>query len=128
MKHSIKLSVLFLLFSTGIFAAVPSKPIKHVAPSIKGMVSFSSTPSKRGVAIRVNENAADKAVVMIYNWDNDVVWKDVLKKNKGMGKAYNLSQLDNGNYTVEVTLNKQMVRKTAHVYYRGDTKFVQLRG
>ena len=127
MKHSIKLSALLLLFSTGIFAAVP-KPIKHVTSSIKGMVSFSSTPSKRGVEIRVNENAADKAVVMIYNWDNDVVWKDVLKKNKGMGKAYNLSQLDNGNYTVEVMLNKQMVRKTAHVYYRGDTKFVELRG
>jgi len=45
-----------------------------------------------------------------------------------MQKAFNLSQLDNGNYTVEVDLNKQVVKKIAHVYYRGDYKYVSLRG
>ena len=86
-------------------------------------------PTRRGFEIKLNDPMAGKAKVMIYNWDNQIVWKDVLSPKKGLEKAFNLSQLDNGNYTVEVMLNKQLVaKKTAHVYYRGDTKFVALRG
>jgi len=92
------------------------------------MVSFSLLPSKRGIEIKVKNDAAPKAMVLIYDWNNDVVWKDKLTPKKGMDKAFNLSQLGNGNYTVEVMINKQKVEKTAHVYYRGDTKFVQIRG
>jgi len=52
----------------------------------------------------------------------------VMKDNKSMEKGYILNQLDNGNYTIEVTLNKQVVKKTAHVYYKGDSKLVAIRG
>jgi hypothetical protein len=128
MKNSIKLTALFLLLSTGLFAAAPSKTIGRKAVSMKGMISFSTIPSKRGVEVKINRDAPGKAIVMIYNYENDLVWKDVLKKNKGMEKAYILNQLDNGNYTVEVTLNKQVVKKTAHVYYKGDSKLVTIRG
>ncbi|MFI5136209.1 MAG: hypothetical protein ACHQIM_00190, partial [Sphingobacteriales bacterium] len=92
------------------------------------MVRFSLMPSKRGIEIKVKSGAAAKATVLIYNWNNDVVWKDKLTPKKGMDKAFNLSRLGNGNYTIEVMVNKQKVEKTAHVYYRGDTKFVQIRG
>jgi hypothetical protein len=127
MKNSIRLSALFMLFSTGIFAAVP---VKHTSPkiaSIKGMVTFSTLPSRRGIEIKINENIPGKALVMIYNYENDVVWKDALGEKRGLEKGYILNQLDNGNYTIEVTLNKQMVRKTAHVYYKGDSKLVNIR-
>ena len=129
MKHSIKLLATGLLLSTGLFAAVP---VKHAGPNtstMKGMVTFSTLPSKRGVEIKLNDPAAGKAIVMIYDWDNDVVWKDALSPKKGLDRGYILSYLDNGNYTVEVTLNKQLVvKKLAHVYYKGDTKFVSIRG
>ena len=92
------------------------------------MVTFSPVPSKRGVEIKVNENAPGKALVIIYNYENDMVWKDVLSKKKGMDKAFILNQLDNGNYTIEVTLNKQVVKKIAHVYYKGDSKLVAIKG
>lgn len=129
MKNSIKLSALLLLAGTGIFAAgATAKPIHPMTPSIKGMVTFSPVPSRRGVEIKVNENAPGKALVIIYNYENDMVWKDVLSQKKGMDKAYILNQLDNGNYTIEVTLNKQVVKKTAHVYYKGDSKLVAIRG
>jgi hypothetical protein len=128
MKNSIKLSALFLLFSTGLFAAVPAKPGNVKASSINRMVTFSTLPSKRGIQISVDKNAPGKAVVLIYNWDNDVIWKDAIKKDKGMQKTYILNTLDNGNYTVEVLINKQMVRRTAHVYYKGDAKMVTIRG
>jgi hypothetical protein len=128
MKRKFKLSALLLLASMGIFAAAPAKPRNPYAPSIKSMVTFCALPSKRGVEIKLNENAPDKAFVRIYNWNNDVVWMDKLSPKKGMDKGFILSFLDNGNYTIEVTLNDQTVSKTAHVYYRGDTKFVTLRG
>jgi Rieske Fe-S protein len=128
MKNSIKLTALLLLFGTGLFAAVPAKHADPKTTSIKSMVRFSLMPSKRGIEIKVKNDAPGKAMVIIYDWNNDVVWKDALTQKKGMDKAFNLSQLDNGNYTIEVMLDKQVVEKTAHVYYRGDTKFVQIRG
>jgi len=127
MKNSFKLTALFLLATTGLFAAVPSKTKTKVALK-RDMVTFSALPSRRGIEIKVNKDAPGKAIVMIYNYENDVVWKDAMKDNKNMEKGYILNQLDNGNYTIEVTLNKQVVKKTAHVYYRGDSKLVTIRG
>jgi hypothetical protein len=128
MKHSIKLLATGLLLSTAFVAASPAKPARTKISSMKKMVTFSALPSKRGIEIKLNKLAPGKATVMIYNWDNDVIWKDALSPEKRLARGYILSQLDNGNYTVEVMLDKQMVaKKTAHVYYRGDTKFVQLR-
>ena len=128
MKNAFKLSALLLLFSTGVFAANPAKHHSSKTASINNMVTFSTLPSKRGIEIAVDKNTPGKAVVLIYNWDNDVIWKDVLKKDKGMEKAYVLNNLDNGNYTIEVMVNKQIVQKTAHVYYKGDAKMVTIRG
>lgn len=128
MKKIIRLTGLLLFASAGIFAATPLKPANHSAPSAKNMVTFSTLPSKRGVEVKLNKNAPGKATVIIYNYENDIVWKDAIGNNKPMQKGFNLSQLDNGNYTVEVLVNKQVVKKTAHVYYKGDYKYVSLRG
>lgn len=127
MKNSIKLSALFLLFSAGVFAVAPAKSVSTKTPSIKNMVTFSSLPSRRGIEIKVKNNTPGKAIVMIYNWNNDVVWKDALSPKNTLNKGYILSDLDNGNYTVEVMLNKQVVKKTVHVYYRGSTKFASIK-
>jgi hypothetical protein len=128
MKNSFKLSVLFLLASTGIFATATAKPTSPKTSSINSMVTVCALPTRKGVEIKVNKDAPGKALVIIYNWNNDVVWKDKLSPDKIMDRGYVLNQLDNGNYTIEVTLNKQVVRKTAHVYYKGDSKLVQIKG
>jgi hypothetical protein len=128
MKNSIKLSALLLLASTGIFATAAAKPTEPKTASIKRMVTFSTIPTRKGIEIKVNKDIPGKARVIIYNYENDMVWKDVLSSKKGMDKAFVLNQLDNGNYTIEVTIDKQVVRKIAHVYYKGDAKLVNLRG
>jgi hypothetical protein len=129
MKHSIKLLAAGLLLSTGLFAAVPAKPTTPKSSPVKKIVSLTQMPTKKGIEIKLNDPAAGKAAVIIYDWNNDIVWKEPLSSKKGLDKALVLNQLDNGNYTVEVFLDKQMVaKKTAHVYYKGDTKFVQLKG
>ncbi len=81
-------------------------------------MTFRSTKTHRGKPSRID----------LITRDNDVIWKDALKKDKGMQKAYILNNLDNGNYTIEVMVNKQIVQKTAHVYYKGNAKMVSLRG
>jgi hypothetical protein len=128
MKNLIRLTALFLLAVTGVFAAAPAKPTSSKAASIKKMITFSVLPTRKGIEVNVDKNAPGKALVIIYNWNNDVVWKDKLSPDKVMDKGYILNQLDNGNYTIEVTLNKQVIRKTAHVYYKGDSKLVTIRG
>ena len=127
MKNSFKLAALFLLASTGIFATAAPKPTSPNASSISRMVTVCTLPTRKGVEIKVNKDAPGKALVIIYNWNNDVVWKDKLSPDKIMDRGYVLNQLDNGNYTIEITLNKQVIRKTAHVYYRGNSKLVQIK-
>jgi len=85
MKNSIKLSALLLLVSTGIFAATPAKPTD---PSIRGMVTFSTLATRKGVEIKINKDVPGKARVAIYNYRNDMVWNDVLSQKKGLDKAY----------------------------------------
>jgi hypothetical protein len=122
MKNTIKLTALFLLASTGLFAATTVKTIAAAAPSAKDEITFSSLPSERGVDVKVEKNAPGKAIIMIYDKDGNVLRKDVLSAKKGMEKAYILNQLENGDYTIEVTSNKQVVKKDIHVYDEGDTK------
>jgi hypothetical protein len=116
MKNSIKLTALFLLASTGLFAAVPSKTIGVVPPS-KDVITFSSLPSHKGVEIKVDRAEPGKAIVTIYDKDENVIYKDALPGSfKAMEKGYILNQLDNGDYKIEVTSNKQTVTKEIHVY------------
>jgi uncharacterized protein (DUF2249 family) len=113
MKNSIKLTALFLLATTGLFAATPAKALTadvHTA-------TISSLTSNKGIAVK----AADaKSIVMIYDQDKNVLRKDVLASNSS--KGYILNTLENGDYTMEVTTNKQTVKKNIHVYDEGKNK------
>lgn len=55
MKNSIKLSALFFLVSTGLFAATPVKTYIGVVPAKKNMITFSSLPSDRDIDIKVDK-------------------------------------------------------------------------
>lgn len=113
MKASIKLTALFLLATTSLFAAVPAKALKTDATA----VTFSTLAANKGIAVK----AADaKSIVMIYDQYKNVLRKDVLAGNTARG--YILNTLENGDYTLEVTSNKQTVKKNIHVYNEGQTK------
>jgi len=119
MKNSIKLTALLLLTSASIFAAVPSKT---VVPAKIDAVTFSSLPANNGINIKVDEASTGKAIVIIYDQDGNVLRKDVMSNKKGFETAYILNKLDDGDYTIEVTADKQVVKKAIHVYQEGDSK------
>jgi hypothetical protein len=121
MKNTIKLTALFLLASTGLFAATTVTKAA-AAPSPKDAITVSALRSAMGVDVKLSNSEAGKAIVMIYDKDGNVLRKDVLSNTKGLEKAYILSQLDNGDYTMEVTANKQVVKKAIHVYDEDQTK------
>lgn len=113
MKASIKLTALFLLATTGLFAAVPVKTLKADVPP----VTISTLALNKGIAVKA---IASKSIVMIYDQDKNVLRKDVLASNTS--KGYVLNTLENGDYTMEITSNKQTVKKNIHVYNEGPTK------
>jgi hypothetical protein len=113
MKNSIKLTALFLLATTGLFAAVPAKTLKTDVPS----ATISTLALHKGIAVKA---AGAKSIVMIYDQDKNVLRKDVLARNTS--KGYVLNALENGDYTMEITSNKKTVKKNIHVYNEGQTK------
>jgi hypothetical protein len=122
MKNSIKLAALFLLVSTGLFAATAAKAKGSVVPASKTEITFSSLPSHKGIEVKVENTNAAKAIVMIYDQDQNVIYKDELPSHKKMEKGYILNQLANGDYTIEVIANKQVVKKEIHVYDEDRTR------
>jgi len=112
MKKTIKLAALVLLASAT-FATVASA---KGTPSADDQITFSSLPSQRGVEIKVNSTTPSKAIVMVYDANNNVIFKDAMPAYKAMQKGYILDQLENGDYTIVVSENKSVVKKEVHVY------------
>jgi hypothetical protein len=119
MKNSLKLTALLLLASASIFAATPTKT---VVPFTADIITFSSLPSLTGLDIKVDKNVAGKVVVLVYDQNNNVVFKDVMSGAKSMEKGYILNQLQNGDYTLEVSSGKQTIKKEIHVYDEDNVK------
>src|SRR6185312_2886675 len=79
MKNSFKLAALFLLLGTGAFAAPPTR-LKSPAPTLAERVSLIPLHLKSGFAVMVDKREPGKSVVMIYDNDQNVIFKDVLTK------------------------------------------------
>jgi hypothetical protein len=116
MKNSIKLTALFLLAGVSVFAAVPVKAMVTTSPT---GITFTTLPSQRGVGIKVEK--AEKAIVIITDEDGNVLRKDLLSDKKSE-IGYILTNLDNGDYTIEVRSNSRFVKENIHVYEEGQTK------
>jgi hypothetical protein len=120
MKKLIKLTALFLLLSTVLFGAVPAKKTsKNPASSAsKDRITVYTLPSKAGVDVIVRKQMPGKVIVTIFDEYANVELKQVVPAHKVMDKKYLLFKLDDGNYTIEVTSNKQVVRKDIQVNNR----------
>jgi len=116
MKKTIALAALILGLGTSVFAAVPAK---SKAPKAAEKVSFTSLKDDKGFGVSVE---AGKSIVMFYNANNDVIFKDVLSKGGAAVKGYIVTSLEDGDYTVEVKTGKGVVIKQMHVYEDGQNK------
>jgi hypothetical protein len=109
MKKSITLLAL-ILASTVAFAQAPADDNISIIPSQKSL----------SIGVSVENEDAGKSVVTFYDEDDNVgnfaMFKDKLANKGTAAKAYLLDQLETGNYTIEVTSNKQVVKKRICVY------------
>jgi hypothetical protein len=124
MKRSINLFLVLLLVSTGLFAGVPavsSNTTGRIYSQKTDIITFSTLPSRKGIEVKFKKGIAGKAIVVIYDSDKNMLRKDILSNEK-LAKGYILTTLDNGDYTVEVTLNKLIMKKDIHVYMEGQIK------
>jgi len=126
MKTAIKLLAIGLLLSSSLFASVPPKNNKAKAAVKKDMVMFSPLHAKRGIDVRIRKITPGKAIVVIRDDYGNTYWKDV-DQAKAFEKGYILNQLDEGDYTVEVTMpTKEVVKRTIHVYFKGNNECVSI--
>jgi len=125
MKTAIKLLAMGMLLSSSVFASVP-KAVPAKKPMKSTMIMFSPLHRQRGIDVRIRNLVPGKEIVRIYDNDGNIYYNDV-SKAKAFEKGYILNQLDEGDYTVEVTLNKdRVVKRAVHVYEKGDVKCVRL--
>ncbi|HTE01086.1 MAG TPA: hypothetical protein VK668_17470 [Mucilaginibacter sp.] len=125
MKTSIKLIALFLLLGTGAFASTPTKHNHKV--NMHDQVSLIPLHQKEGFAIMVDKADPGKSVVIIYDRDLNVVFKDCLTKgNTRSEKKYIFPDLANGDYTVEVFSKNHDVKTQFFIYNDGKKRIVRL--
>src|SRR3569833_1596429 len=113
MKKTFAIAALILVAVTSVFAA----PVKAVKAN--NTVSFIEPAKENTFAVKV---AAEIAVVIIYDQDGNAIYKDLNSKGQPTKKSYNVSNLDNGNYTVEIKSEKSDIKKQMHVYDNGQGK------
>jgi hypothetical protein len=132
MKKSIFLSAAGLLMGLGVSMTASAAPKKHHDMNNNAMMSnqqVSIIPLKHepGFAVMVVKEIPSRSVVIVTSPDDNVVFKDVLTDGTRAEKKYNLSQLDAGNYTVEVYAKGHDVKTNFYVYNksRGKVIYVQ---
>ncbi|MDB5136454.1 MAG: hypothetical protein JWP37_3057 [Mucilaginibacter sp.] len=124
MKKSITLAAL-LLFGIGVSSTAFAKPKSHKI-SAHEQVSLIPLREYKGFAVMVDKRVPGKSLVMIYDKDNNVVFKDLLTKGTKAEKKYILSDLDNGDYKVEVFSKGHDIKTQFYVYHAGQKKIIRL--
>ncbi|QTE34868.1 hypothetical protein J3L18_17100 [Mucilaginibacter gossypii] len=125
MKTSIKLSALFVLLTAGVFATTTAKAFvdpNDVTPKAKEVVSFKALDHDRGLTVNFAKSESGKSMVKVYNKDNELLLKDIVPSKTDVSKGYVLTGLADGEYTMEIYTNNQVVKKSIHVYQDGDQK------
>jgi len=121
MKKSIKLTALALLLSTGLFAATSKKATSATPMNNKDHIVFYTLPSQAGIDLRIKKAEPGNALVVIRDSEGRLLWKDVMK-DKDIRRGYNLTQLDEGDYTIEITHNQQVFKRIIHIYEEGPVR------
>ncbi len=120
MKNSIKLTALLLLSSFSLFAGTPVKPAN--VHQEKDFINLHALPSSFGVGVSIQNVIKGNASVEITDQANHVLLADRFSKKSSVQKAYNLSELEDGNYTFTIHSNNDVVTKRVHIYEEAGEK------
>ncbi|MDB5025193.1 MAG: hypothetical protein JWP78_2948 [Mucilaginibacter sp.] len=116
MKKSITLAALLLAIGTSVLAAAPAKSAGHHS---QDEISFVPLKSDNGFGVKIDKQVAGKSIVIIYDNEGTVLFKDLLSKGASGTKGYLINNLAYGDYTVEVFSKSQVVKKQMHIYDDG---------
>jgi hypothetical protein len=124
MKTSIKLSALFFLLSSGVFAtnAAQAKDNTDLTPKAKQTVSYDLLDHDRGLKLTLAKSESGRTYVRFYNKDNQLIMKDVVNTKTDVSKGYVFSELDLGEYKLEITTDGKVTNETVRIYQDGDDK------
>jgi hypothetical protein len=118
MKKSIALAALLAVLGTSVFAATSVKS----GDSTTDEISFVQMKKDNAFGVKIDKESAGKAVVIVYDDAQNVIFKNVLSKGESGEKSYLITSLESGDYTVEVVSKGQTVKKHMHVYEDGEAK------
>ena len=121
MKTIIKSTVAFLglaLLSTGVFAADKKPKAEAPAKAAKDVVLFTAmSESNVGVGVIIHKAAPSRSAVTIVDKAGNQIYKDIMSKSGDVVlKGYQLSALEEGDYTIKVSSNKDVTNRNIHVY------------
>ena len=113
MKKSFTLAALLLVLSTGLFAATPVKTVVN-NDDVTNTIVVQALRTSLGFGVSLH-NLVNGSVTITDKDSNQILF-DKLAKGKKVEKAYNLTELEEGNYTVTVNANQVTVTKKLYVY------------
>jgi len=120
MKKTVQLSAIALLLSAGLFAATPKTPDK-MATGKQDKIVFYTLPSQKGIDLRIKKVEPGTTVVTIYDDEGRVLQKDVMNKTE-IRRGYNFTELDEGDYSIEISSNGQVFKRKIHIYQEGPVR------
>jgi hypothetical protein len=124
MKTSIKLTAAAFFLSAGALAATPKPHHQKNMNTMmdKQVVSIIPLKNDQGFAARVDKMDEGKSIVMVYNSEGDVIFKDKLTDTRIGEKKYLLRDLNDGKYTLEVyTKGGRDIKTNFYIYYNTHT-------
>jgi hypothetical protein len=121
MKKSIKLTALALLISACAFAAKPQFSMHANTKSMDHIV-FYTLPSQSGIDLRINKINMQPTMVVIRDSNGNILWSDKMKGDKDIRRGYNLTQLDEGDYSIEITSGMEVFKRNIHIYHEGSVR------
>jgi len=120
MKKTIKLAAIALLLSSGLFAVTPKTPGK-MATGKQDKIVFYTLPSQSGIDLRIKKAEPGTTTVTIYDDEGRVLQKDFVNKTD-IRRGYNFTQLDEGDYSIEIVSNGQVFKRKIHIYQEGPVR------
>jgi hypothetical protein len=115
MKTSIKTITLlaaFALLTTGAFAAGKVKK-DTTTTDVRAWASLNYFANSCGIDVTIEKATPGNSTLTIYDGDGDVLLTDSLVLNaETVQKSYLLTNIADGDYTIEITSNNNVVEKT----------------
>lgn len=118
MKAQLVKIALFLVFFSTAASANSDTATFDGGESKKAMKAYVFTRKNGQIAISVEKNAGETALLRIISATGEVMYQKKMKHTNQILKQYDLSQLPKGDYTFEISVDRQVYKKQIEVKHQ----------